>query len=251
MAKFLTTGEISGHIERIIREADEFLEIISPYLNGMSPLIQRRIKSKCQEHQVSVLIIYRHEKKQSANTEEWLSSMPNVFAGFCENLHAKCYMNEKEALITSLNLTEYAQANNYEMGMLVSSDTEFDLYKSIYDEANQISQASTRVYEPEWSKISRLEGERLRREQQLESTSEEQQASLPKFGFCLRCGAEIPCSPERPYCNSDYRTWARFKDESYEEKRCHTCGSDHSSSMAKPLCLSCFRKYGGVLRAAG
>ena len=79
----------------------------------------------------------------------------------------------------------------------------------------------------------------------------EPQTALPETGFCLRCGTEIPCDPEKPYCNSHNRSWARFKNESYEEKHCHTCGNDHSSSMAKPLCLSCFRKYGSVLRAAG
>ena len=65
---------------------------------------------------------------------------------------------------------------------------------------------------------------------------------LPDLGFCLRCGAEIPCDPERPYCDSHYRSWARFKNESFEEKRCHTCGVDHVSSMAKPLCTVLFQE---------
>ena len=106
MAQFLTTGEINGHIERIIREADEFLEIISPYLS-VNPRIQNYIKSRCVGFQPYVSIIYRFEK-QSSNIEAWLSSMPNVFAGFCEDLHAKCYMNEKEALVTSINLLRYS-----------------------------------------------------------------------------------------------------------------------------------------------
>ena len=246
MAQFLTTTGVNHHIEKIIREADEFLQIISPYLKGMSPLIQRRIRRKCQEYPVHVVIIYRHEKKQPSNIRDWLSSMPDVFAGFGENLHARCYMNEKEALITSLNLTEHAQVNNYEMGVLVSYDTDFELYKQVYDEANVIYRASKIVYEPDWNKEARL-----RREQRRELAEDILPDMLPEPGFCLRCGTEIPCDAERPYCNSHYRSWARFKNEDYEEKHCHTCGADHNSSMTKPLCLSCFKKYGSVLRAAG
>ena len=249
MVQFLTTGGVNGHIEKIIREADEFLTIISPYLS-VNPRIQNYIKTKCWASQPYVQIIYKKEK-QSSDIKAWLSSMPNVFAGFCRNLHAKCYMNEKEALITSMNLLEYSQVNNYEMGILVSHSADFELYKQVDDEASQIVRASTRVHEPEWSRISRLEGERLRKEQLRESASEEQQTTLPDLGFCLRCGAEIRCAPERPYCDSHYRTWARYKNESFEEKHCHVCGTEHSTSMAKPLCLSCFRKYRSALGAAG
>ena len=250
MAQFLTTGEINGHIERIIKEAKYFLIIISPYLS-VNPRIQNYIKSKYQGHREPYVdIIYRHER-QPSEINVWLSSMPNVSASFCENLHAKCYMNEKEALVTSMNLVRYSQINNYEMGILVSMDTDYDLFMSIYDEAGQISRASTTVHEPEWSKTLRLERERIRREQQRESASEEQQNTLPEYGFCLWCGAQIPFAPDRPYCNSDYRTWARYKNENFEQKHCHICGNDHSSSMAKPLCLSCFRKYGSAFRVAG
>ena len=246
MAQFLTTAGVNYHIEKIILEADEFLQIISPYLKGMSPLIQRRIWSKCQEGQVYVSIVYRHEKRQPSNIKEWLSSMPNVFAVFCENLHAKCYMNEKEALVTSLNLTEHAQVNNYEMGVLVSYDTDWELYKQVYDEANVIYRASKIVYEPNWNKEARLRIERRR--DLAEDTSP---GILPESGFCLRCGTEIPCDAERPYCNSHFRTWARFGNEDYKEEYCHTCGADHATSMSKPLCLSRIKKYGSVLRATG
>ena len=37
----------------------------------------------------------------------------------------------------------------------------------------------------------------------------------------------------------------------YEEKHCHACGKEHGTSMAKPACLSCYRKYRNLLRAKG
>ncbi len=34
-----------------------------------------------------------------------------------QNLHAKCYLNEKAAIITSMNLYDFSQVNNNEMGV--------------------------------------------------------------------------------------------------------------------------------------
>ncbi len=94
------------------------------------------------------MIIYRDEK-QTPEVKSWLESLPNALIGFCENLHAKCYLNEKEALITSMNLYDYSQIHNYEMGMVVSQDEEPEVYSQIYDEAVQIRRAMTEVYDPE------------------------------------------------------------------------------------------------------
>ena len=214
MAQFLRTAGVSHHLEEIIREADEFLLLISPYLS-VSSRIQNDIRNKCGESQAIVNIIYRHEK-QSSDIESWLASIPNVFAAFCETLHAKCYMNEQEALITSMNLLEYSQVNNYEMGVLVSLDNDFELYRHIDEGASDIVRNSKIVYEPEWNKDARL-----KREQRRELADDILPGMLPKLGFCLRCGTEIPCDVERPYCDSHYRIWARFKNENYEEKHCH------------------------------
>ncbi len=42
-----------------------------------------------------------------------------VRLSFCKNLHAKCYLNESECIISSLNLYEFSQINNNEMGILI------------------------------------------------------------------------------------------------------------------------------------
>ena len=48
--------------------------------------------------------------------------MTSIKTSVRKNLHAKCYLNEKEALLTSMNLYEYSQEHNDEMGILVSVD---------------------------------------------------------------------------------------------------------------------------------
>lgn len=65
--------------------------------------------------------------------------------------------------------------------------------------------------------------------------------AVPETGYCLRCGKEIAFNPQRPYCTTDFRTWGRFKSTEYEEQFCHSCGDEHVTSMAKPMCRSCYR----------
>ena len=60
--------------------------------------------------------------------KEWLESMTSIKTSVRKNLHAKCYLNGKEALLTSMNLYEYSQEHNDEMGILVSVDHDPELY---------------------------------------------------------------------------------------------------------------------------
>ena len=73
-----------------------------------------------------------------------------------------------------------------------------------------------------------------------------QQLGVPKDGFCLRCKDSIPADPTKPYCNRCYNSWRRYKNPEHGEKHCHTCGTEVSSTLLKPLCITCYRKYKDV-----
>ena len=64
-------------------------------------------------------------------------------------------------------------------------------------------------------------------------------AKEPGDGFCIRCRAALPPDPEQPYCNRCYRSWNQYKNEGYEEKYCHTCGNEHTTTRLKPFCVAC------------
>ena len=53
----------------------------------------------------------------------------------------------------------------------------------------------------------------------------------PGDGFCIRCKADLLANPEKPYCRSCYSVWSRYKDETYEERYCHTCGCQTPRGM--------------------
>ena len=255
MAQFLDTDGISHHLIEIIKGTDTRLLLISPFLK-FSDRIRERLEHQSIVLRKAVYVVYGKNELRPEESK-WLENT-GIRTSFREHLHAKCYMNESHALVTSMNLYEFSQQNNDEMGILVSAEEDPRVYGDIKEDAERILQMSKELE----IRVTPVEGRDnditsdkkdtpVRSKPQRESASKGRQTGIPESGFCLRCGTQIPCDPERPYCDSHYRSWARFKNESYEEKRCHTCGNDHSSSKAKPLCLSSFRKYGGALRAAG
>ena len=86
---------------------------------------------------IDIRVVYgKSELRPDENN--WLESMTSIRTSFCPNLHAKCYMSERAALLTSMNLYEFSQVNNHEMGVLVDRSQSEDLYRKIYDEAMRI-----------------------------------------------------------------------------------------------------------------
>ena len=232
MAEFHDTTGVSAQLTRIIKNARDRLVIISPYLR-----VNKQIKELLEDKdrmRINVWVIYgKNELRPEENN--WLRSMDSIKTGFLQDLHAKCYMNEEEALVTSMNLYEYSQVNNYEMGISVSREKEPELYARIKDESDSILRACDII------KVT------------VDMVDPVQDADLvgPAKGFCIRCKADLPITnPVRPYCGRCYASWNRFKKEDYEEKHCHTCGNEHVTSMSKPLCLACYRKYKDVLELA-
>ncbi len=142
MAKFLATSGTSYHLEELIKSATERLCLISPYLK-----INDRIKQLLEDKnrlKIDVRIVYG---KNELNPEEinWLSGLEFVRTSFCQNLHAKCYLNESQCIVTSLNLYEFSQVNNNEMGVLIDRESDADVYKDAYEETQRIIRISEEI----------------------------------------------------------------------------------------------------------
>ncbi|CAM8666660.1 PLDc_unchar6 domain containing protein [Comamonadaceae bacterium] len=142
MAKFLTTTGTNYHLEELIKSASDRLILISPFLklnDRMKELLADKNRLK-----IDVRIVYGKSELQPQEIE-WLRGMTYVRTSFCKNLHAKCYMNEEMCIITSLNLYEFSQVNNNEMGILIQRSDDSQLYKDAYEEAQRIIRISDEV----------------------------------------------------------------------------------------------------------
>jgi hypothetical protein len=145
MAQFLTTIEINSNIEKLIKSAKNELILISPYIQ----LSSRNRKFLADQKNIlkdGIHIVYRKDKYVLPPEEvDWLKTQSHIHPSTCENLHAKCYLNEEFCIISSLNLLDSSQTNNYEMGVLINKHEDEKLYKEAYAEAIKILGKSKEV----------------------------------------------------------------------------------------------------------
>ena len=126
----------------MIKSASDRLILISPFLklnDRMKELLADKNRLK-----IDVRIVYGKSELQPQEIE-WLRGLTYIRTSFCKNLHAKCYMNEEMCIVTSLNLYEFSQVNNNEMGILIQRSEDSQLYKDAYEEAQRIIRISDEV----------------------------------------------------------------------------------------------------------
>jgi|SaaInlV_125m_DNA_1040241.scaffolds.fasta_scaffold22378_2 hypothetical protein len=142
MAKFLTTTGVSHLLEELIKGTQDRLILISPYLQ-----FHNKIKNNIENLNVQkrdIRIVYRENKLQ-VDENNWLESQIGVRTSICPTLHSKCYLNESEAIVTSMNLYSFSQQNNDEMGIHVTKEKDPELYKDIYNEAQRLLTISKEI----------------------------------------------------------------------------------------------------------
>lgn len=142
MAKFLNTTGVSYHLEELIKSTKDRLILISPYLQ-----FHKRIKDHLENLNIQkrdIRIIYRENKLQ-VEESNWLESQIGIRTSLCNSLHAKCYLNENEAIVTSMNLYSFSQQNNDEMGIHVTKENDPELYNDIFDEVQRLLTISEEI----------------------------------------------------------------------------------------------------------
>lgn len=230
MAKFLKTTGVSYHLQQLIDNANESLILISPFLK-VNDRLRQSLEDK-DRMKIDIRVVYG--KNELAPKEiDWLRSLQFVRTSFLENLHAKCYLSEKEAILTSMNLYEYSQVNNEEMGIYITKEDDAELYGEIRIEAQRLLRIADEI---------RVSVEKVSKEKEINSQKKESKAATTgSKGFCIRCKKEITLDITAPYCASCYRSWKRYSNTTYKEKYCHNCGKEYSATMGKPVCYDCFK----------
>lgn len=230
MAKFLRTNGISNCIEEIIINAKEKIVLVSPYLK-ISRTYYERLQDASRRN-VIIKIIYG-KRDLSFEEIEALAELKNLELRYFDNLHAKCYFNEKEMVITSMNLYDFSEKNNREMGVLISREEDKTIFNQAVIETKSIIDSSELV-DIQTDEITLFEYE--------EDSYESHKDHFDEMtdGFCIRCSETIQYNLEKPYCESCFSTWSQYKNPYFEEEFCHTCGAIEFTSMKRPECYDCY-----------
>ncbi|MFH5884691.1 phospholipase D-like domain-containing protein [Halalkalibaculum sp. DA3122] len=219
MAEFLTTKGIASRIEEIINYAKKELYLISPYYQ-LSDTFYNRLYESTQRRVITTIVFGKERMK---NREFYaLAEFSYLELLYCDNLHAKCYFNENNMVIGSMNMYAFSERNNREMGIYIDRVKDTELFEKARQEAYSIMNTSEVIR-------SRLR-EKCRNDEEL--------------AYCIRCESSIPPNPKRPYCQNCYSIWNEFNNPDYEENFCHLCGGREYTSFRKPLCYDCYSNSG-------
>lgn len=142
MANFLNTSALNFLLEELIRTAKEELVLVSPYLK-----LNERVRELLRDRsgQVDIRIIYG-KKDLQPEERQWLAEQKRIKIGFCRNLHAKCYLNENYCIVTSMNLYDFSQVNNNEMGIGLHKSQDRSLYTDAYKEVQRLIRISDEAH---------------------------------------------------------------------------------------------------------
>jgi len=225
MSKFLTTHATAYQIEEIIRGARSELTLITPYLQ-ISCILLDRLKD-ADRGGVSLRIVYGKDKLKPTERTK-LGELQHLSLLFLHNLHAKCYINEEQAVIASMNMYEFSEKSNREMGVLLTRSEDPEPFTEAQREvASIVAAADSESHQKR--EIITAAGQATRKRQK------------DRQGFCIRCQRGVRYSPDTPLCGDCYSSWATWGNAEYAEKRCHRCGERHTTSKSRPLCYTCFQ----------
>lgn len=135
---FLTTQGMSYHLEEMFLQAEKHIVIIAPYIK-----IHKKLKSILADKAsqgVKIVVVCR--------MRDLKDDLGSITTSIIDNpkLHAKCYLTEKSALIGSLNLYDFSQINNDEMGVLIdNAGMGCSLYGQVEAEARRLTKGEGQV----------------------------------------------------------------------------------------------------------
>jgi hypothetical protein len=113
---------ISGEIMTLIEEADEKLILISPYykIRKWYKLLKRLNAVKNKDIEITVYVRENERESMDEILEIGFQPIP------IPNLHAKLYLNEKYAIVSSMNLLLSSDTNSIDIGFKTENEQEYD-----------------------------------------------------------------------------------------------------------------------------
>jgi len=268
MSTFLTGKALEEKLTDIIWNAKKYVIVMSPFIS-----LDNHVKSVFDKvksgHEVTLYLMFgknENKKQRSFHQEDYdyFKDFKNIAILYNKDLHAKHYCNEREGLVTSLNLYDYSMINNIEYGIYFTKN--FNPSDQVFKETEEFTdqllfEKSEVVFlkKPQYKKkllgltksyqsskvlydisdqffvgrryeikhLSDFDFEELQDIDKQFDTKPVRSIKTnrkPKTGYCIRTGVEIEFNPEKPLSLSAFREWNNYKNYNYPENYCHKTG---------------------------
>ena len=118
--KFIPPLEIASKIMTLIVEAEKELILVSPYVKINNWDKMKKSLSKAVNKGITITFIVREDTTNDLSPLNTLNITPILI----KDLHAKVYINDKYAIVTSQNITHYSDINSIDIGYQTETEME-------------------------------------------------------------------------------------------------------------------------------
>jgi phosphatidylserine/phosphatidylglycerophosphate/cardiolipin synthase-like enzyme len=123
MEKLITGIHLPAEICSLIDQAENKIQLVCPFIE-LHHHFKRSLKRHVNNKNIHIAILYgkysnNEHYKLNETDLDFLKTFPNIEVRYNFRLHAKYYGNEKNGLITSLNLNNSSHHNNLEFGIRI------------------------------------------------------------------------------------------------------------------------------------
>lgn len=267
--RIFSDNEVTARVLDVIRNAESWVALVSPYVDRVGHVEQALLQAK--RRGVRILIVVRRDEDAFGgnNGKEALAwfDQEGLEVKAVPNLHAKFYANEREGVITSMNLLRSSWSGSLELGMSVTADDHRQLVSYLRDHltsfftvtaggnsetvsegnaaANKTKAKTTKTPKRYASAGRKPQAQVVRERRSGSFTDMLKNLILGAPGYCIRCGkplAEGEADSGKVLCQDDYTAWAVYRNPEFPEKYCTTCGKRRRTTYSRPECSACYRR---------
>ncbi len=232
----VTHGSVQQDILNLINGAQQVLVLACPYLDPWRGLIAAIERAHARGVTIYLILRGGEDREKQAAAAEILRPFLRSL-NFIERLHAKVYLSEQAAVLSSMNLVASSALDSVEFA--VSSTKQ--LHPDGYQQALKVCEAFMAMAEQDRLRHSAGHGISSASASRIAPPVQPKGATRRRnTGHCIRCSDELALNPDKPLCPDCYRKWSKYADADYAEECCHHCGRKAATSMRKPLCRSCY-----------
>ncbi|NQU96778.1 MAG: hypothetical protein HQ548_03930 [Chloroflexi bacterium] len=253
---FFSDADVPTRIMDVVKNALEYLTLVSPYVD-LPGHLEQELRLAVRQRGVSLTVIVRRDPDDTfggRNGKESISRLAELGAQLkaVPDLHAKIYLSESAVVVSSMNLLRSSWSNSMEFGAEISDGP---MATDVRSYVRRLATLGTDVPVPnETAAVSKARRSpekkpvagKATHSRAKKAVAEKRKPYRPKKpasdGHCIRCGASISLDPSHPLCPKCYGIWAQYENEEYSEEYCHACGKKHEATYAKPLCRACYRR---------
>ncbi|MCE2469699.1 MAG: hypothetical protein J4F32_04160 [Dehalococcoidia bacterium] len=248
-AGVLTDDQVPGAILDIIRSAEKYVVLVSPYIDLWVHL--KTAIEEARQRDVRVTLICRPidknalDPQRTRNDLAWLRAKETT-VHVVPSLHAKFYLNESSALLTSMNLSGHSSRNSLEVGVCLEAKEQV---RDLQEYAKRLTQRGIMGDDAPQATVNGRQERRERLEEKRAPYVIDKDTPKRVLGkvlgriqgtHCIRCSALIPHNLDKPLCDKCFAIWDEYKNREYTERYCHACGKEAPTTYAKPRCASCY-----------